>query len=112
MKTKHYCSHALLGTALISLLFSMPVLAADEESSSGATEQPISTPASAANALTICKELSGDARLECLRDHRAIDQQNPDSAATPAPPSMNADCSQMSDSEKEACEKVARDNAG
>lgn len=117
MKTKYNCSPALLGTALISILFSMPALAADETGSSPA-DQPISSPVSTADAATICKDLSGDARLECLRDHQAttMDQrQNADSAATPvipAPPPMNADCSQMSDSEKEACEKASRENAG
>lgn len=115
MKAKHNCSHALFGTALISLLFSMPVLAADETDASGAPgpSPSISSPAPAMDAATICKDLSGEARLECLRDHRAMmERQDPGSSVMPAPPAMNVNCMQTSASEREACEKASRDNAG
>lgn len=111
MKTKHICSNALFGTVLISILFSMPVLAADDTGGSGAPDQSTSSPVPAVDAATICKDLSGEARLECLRDHRAVtERQDPASTVTPAPPAANATCLQMSASEREACEKISRDN--
>lgn len=116
MKTKHNCSNALFGTALISCLFSMPALAADETGGTSGAPGPspsISSPAPAMDAATICKDMSGEARLECLRDHRAMmERQDPGSSAMPAPPAMNVNCMQTSASEREACEKASRDNAG
>lgn len=113
MKTKHSCSNALFGAGLMSLLFSMPVLAADDAGASATPEQSISSPVPAMDAATICKDLSGEVRLECLRDHRAVtERQEPGSTVVPAPPAMNAACLQTSASEREACEKISRDNAG